>query len=157
MKGDDKPRDAAETIEFAMAFAAKGLNAPAARFYADALAADPKLGDDLRAQHRYNAACASLLTAAGQGGDGPKPDDAAKAKLREQARIWLKAELAAWSATDDPMARAAVPQVLCYWKADPDLASVRDPAALASLPEDERGPWRALWAEVGRLLEGTAH
>ena len=46
-----------------------------------------------RPGHRYNAACAAALAASGQGKDDPPPDDAAKAKLRQQARDWLKAEL----------------------------------------------------------------
>ena len=59
--------------------------------------ADPKLGDDRRAGHRYNAACAAALAGAGQGKDDPQPDDAAQAKLRGQALDWLKAERAAWA------------------------------------------------------------
>ena len=38
---------------------------------------------------------------------------------------------------------------------DPDLAGVRDVAALAALPEAERDEWRALWVEVDRLLKGA--
>ena len=40
-----------------------------ARLYAAAFAADPKLADDLKAGHRYNAACFAALAAAGQGED----------------------------------------------------------------------------------------
>jgi hypothetical protein len=42
--------------------------------------------------------------------------------------------------------------MLAHWTKDPDLAGVRDPAALVALPEQERAGWRALWAEVDRLL-----
>ena len=58
--------------------------AAAARLWAEALEADPTLADDRRAQHRYNAACAAALAAAGQGEDDPKPDDAARAALRRR-------------------------------------------------------------------------
>jgi hypothetical protein len=34
-----------------------------------------------------------------------------------------------------------------------DLASVRDPAALARLPREERAAWDRLWADVAALLE----
>jgi hypothetical protein len=34
----------------------------------------------------------------------------------------------------------------------PVLAGVRDPAALANLPEPERQLWQALWQEVEGLL-----
>jgi hypothetical protein len=36
---------------------------------------------------------------------------------------------------------------------DSDLASVRDAAALAKLPEAERAEWNKLWAEVEALLK----
>jgi hypothetical protein len=35
---------------------------------------------------------------------------------------------------------------------DPDLAAVRDPAALAKLPEAKSVAWRNLWAQVDALL-----
>ncbi len=59
--------------------------AAAARLWAEALAADPKLGDDRRDNHRYNAACAAALAGCGRGADDPRPDDAARARLRGQA------------------------------------------------------------------------
>ena len=135
--------------------------AGAARLWAEALAADPKLADDRQAQHRYNAACAAALAAAGRGEDDPKPDDAARARLRPQALAWLQAEFAAWAKvldSGDPKARPLVRQTLRHWQVDPDLAGVRDAKALEALPEAERADWRALWAEVDRLLKdaGTA-
>lgn len=48
--------------------------------------------------------------------------------------------------------RAAVAAALRRWKADPDLAGVREPEALAKLPEPERKKWQALWADVDRTL-----
>jgi hypothetical protein len=38
----------------------------------------------------------------------------------------------------------------------PVLAGVRDPAALANLPEPERQTWQAFWQEVEELLRGPA-
>ncbi len=70
--------------------------AAAARFWAEALAADPKLVDDRRSGHRYNAACAAALAGAGQGNDGPPPA-AARTTLPEQARDWLKPERLSWT------------------------------------------------------------
>ena len=134
-------------------------HAAAARFWAEALEADPKLGDDRQARHRYNAACAAALAAAGQGKDDPPPDDAAKAKLRRQALDWLKAELAAWTKlleSGPPQARPAIVQTLSHWKQDTDLAGIRDAEALAKLPEDEQKAWRTLWADVDSLLKRAA-
>jgi hypothetical protein len=36
------------------------------------------------------------------------------------------------------------------------LAGVRDPAALANLPEAERQEWQQLWKEVEGLMRGPA-
>ena len=36
------------------------------------------------------------------------------------------------------------------------LAGVRDPSALAHLPESERRTWQALWQEVEELLRGPS-
>src|SRR5436190_17829465 len=95
----------------------------------------------------YNAACAAAL-AAGQGTDGPKPDEAARARLRGQALDWLKAERAAWAKVLDAgeaQARPVVKRRLEHWRADSDLASVQDADALAKLPEAEQKGWQSLW------------
>jgi hypothetical protein len=42
---------------------------------------------------------------------------------------------------------------LTHWRADPDLAGVRDKPALDKLPDAERMAWRKLWAEVDGLLK----
>ena len=109
-------------------------------------------------RHRYNAACAAALAGCGQGKDDPPLDEAAKARWRKQAIDWLKADLAAWSQvleSGPPQARSVHLLTLQHWKADPDLAGLRDQAALAKLPEDEQKACRALWAEVDALLAKT--
>jgi serine/threonine-protein kinase len=154
LKGDDSPRDAAERLAFAqMAYDTRRF-AAASRLWAEAMASDPALTEDRQAQYRYFAACSAAMAAAGKGEDDPKPDDAARAERRHQALGWLRADLAAWSElleSGDPPARATVAPTLRHWRQDTDLAGVRDPDALAALPEPERADWRALWAEVDRL------
>jgi hypothetical protein len=155
LKGQDAPRDIAERVAFARMCSDTRRHATAARFWAEAMVADPKLADDPQAQIRYDAACAAARAAAGQGSDEPKPDEAGRAKLRGQALDWLKAERAAWAKlfdSGDAQAGSAVARTLEHWRADSDLAGVRDVAALAKLPEAERPPWRSLWAEVDALL-----
>ena len=155
LKGEDRPRDVVERLTLARMCYDTKRHAAAARFWAEALAAEPKLGDDRRAGHRYNAACAAALAGAGQGTDDPKPDDAAWAGLRGQALDWLKAERAAWAKVLDaggPQSRPLVQETLEHWRADSDLAGVRDAGALAKFPESERAAWRSLWAEVDALL-----
>jgi hypothetical protein len=134
----------------------KKLHASSARLFDEALKGDPKLADDRQAQHRYNAACAAALAGCGQGKDEPAPDDAAKARLREQALNWLLAELEIWTklleaATPDD--RKAIVQTLNHWRhVDPDLAGIRDDAAITNLPESEQSKLKKLWSDFDILL-----
>jgi tetratricopeptide (TPR) repeat protein len=152
--GEGTPRDNAERLAFAQMAFDTGRFAGAARLWSEAMEADAALGNDRRAYHRYNAACAAALAAAGGGKDEPPPDDAGRARLRRQALGWLRAELEAWSKvieTGDPQARTPATAILKHWQSDSDLAGVRDAAALERLPEAERAEWRALWENVERL------
>jgi tetratricopeptide (TPR) repeat protein len=155
LKGDDHVGDTSDRLALAQMCYDRKLHAGAARFWAEALNDDPKLADDRRIQHRYNAACAAALAAAGAGKDEPPPDDGARARLRAQALGWLTAEHAAWAKVlevGDAKARPFVIQTLEHWRVDPDLAGIRDAAALAKLSEPERKPWQVLWSDVDTLL-----
>jgi serine/threonine-protein kinase len=152
--GQDQPADNAERLAFAdlCRQPGEGRYALAARLYADAFRAEPRLADDLRAANRFHAASAAAAAGCGQGQDGAGLDEAEKARLRRQALDWLQADLALWNRQarlDVPQARAAVRQTLRVWQVGPGLAGVRDPAALARRPEAERVAWRQLWEEVG--------
>jgi tetratricopeptide (TPR) repeat protein len=149
LKGQARPADAAEQLGLADLCKTKRRYAAAARFYADAFAADPQRADHLRPGHRYNAACCAALAAGEQGTDAPKRDDPERARLRGQALNWLRADLAAWAKVAD---RALVRRKLAHWQQDPDLAGVRGREALAALPAEERAQWEKLWAEVADLL-----
>jgi tetratricopeptide (TPR) repeat protein len=140
----------------AIAYSLNGRNDKAVEYYRKRFQADPNLGDDPRAQHRYNAACVAALAAAGQGKDEPPLDDAAKAKLRGEALDWLKDELTAWSKLREsgrPQDRQLIVRALSWWQKDSDLAGIRDQAALAKLPADEKKAWAQLWADVAALLK----
>ncbi len=128
-------------------------NKAAAGRYARALAADPWLRDDLEAVDRYLAACDDLQT--GCGGGAPA-EESQRARLRRRALDSLKAnldlrkrELGSGTAEN----RVKVQQNLKFWKVDRGLAGVRDPDALAKLPDDEQMAWRALWADVNALAK----
>jgi hypothetical protein len=141
------PRDNAERIAVASLAYEKGLYATSARLYAEAFRDDPGLAEDPASDNRYNAACTAAQAAAGRGQDGPTPDADARARWRRQALDWLKADL-------ERRGRAGptLRERLARWKQAPDLAGVRDQSALAALPVTEREEWRALWAEVDRIL-----
>src|SRR5262249_7150191 len=157
-RGGDKPLDNPERLAFSQMCYATKRYAAAARLWAAALEHDPKLGEEREVQHcqrRYIAACAAALAGCGQGQDDPKPDERSRAKLRNQALEWLRAELTDWGRFLDggqPTARASVAGSLRDWKFDIQLAGVRDPDTLAKLPGAERSAWRSLWGEVDALL-----
>jgi Tfp pilus assembly protein PilF len=158
--GEAEPADAAECLALGqLCQHVKQRHAAAARFYADAFAADPKLAADLRQQDRYNAACSAALAAAGQGADAKGLPDKVCLMLRRQALSWLRADLALYAQQaggDDPRGEETVRQRLAHWRQDTDLVAVRDKDALDRLPEDERGEWRQLWDDVAALLARAA-
>jgi serine/threonine-protein kinase len=157
LRGEAQPSSPAERVELAsLCQQYKRLEVTATGLYAAAFAADPKLADDWRAQHRYNAACSAVLAAAGQGNDARRLPDKVVVMLRRQALAWLRADLALYAKlaeSGDVAARQLVRQQLGQWQKDSDLAAVRDPQALDGLPEGERWHWRALWEEVAALLK----
>ena len=79
LKGKASPIEPGERAELADLCYKKGLHAASARFYGQAFADQPRLAEDLKTSHRYNAACATALAGCGQGKDVSALDDAAKA------------------------------------------------------------------------------
>jgi eukaryotic-like serine/threonine-protein kinase len=156
--GETAPRDAAEVIDLAQVCSIKGLNGASARFWADAFRANPKMVDDVARHWRYSAACAAALAGCGRGNDQPPLDETSRARWRRRALEWLEADLAAWSGILERgprPARQPIPGMLRHWKDDPDLAGLRDPAALEKLPEDQQKACRSLWIQVDALLART--
>jgi len=101
--------------------------AAAARFYREAFAAEPKLADDLYADHRYNAACASALAGCGQGSDAANLASQESSACAAGARL-AAADLAAWQillkkgTRPGPHHRA---KAMRHWQQDTDFAGVR--------------------------------
>ena len=117
----------------------------AARIYELVLTVSPARADNLDTGHRYKAARAAARAGCGRDKNDPPLDHAEQADLRRLALGWLRGDLAAWGRVvdgGDPKIRAGAVQILTQWKDDGDLAGVRDTAALAKLPESERGAWR---------------
>ena len=86
LKGESAPKDNAERLALAALCYDTRRFAAAARLTAEALEIDPKLGDDLKPGrhpfHRHNAAGFAFLAGVGQGEDDPRPDEAARQRLR---------------------------------------------------------------------------
>jgi hypothetical protein len=155
LKGELQPTGTVR-LEFVAICQAKQFHHAAARLYADALAADPPLADDLQKGHRYNAACSAARAAAGQSEDAATIDTKEKARLRKQALDWLRDDLALHTkqlASGEPAERKAAQETLRHWQQDSDLAGIRDTAALVKLPAEERAACAKLWADVAALLK----
>jgi hypothetical protein len=152
LQGPAQPKDSLEQLALAdLCWRNKKLYATAVRLYASGLAEQPALAK----LHRYHAACAAVLAAAGEGKDVDKLDAKDKAKLRQQALTWLQQELDFWKekAKANPLAAEQMVSTLSQWLTDPEIASVRDDKALDPLPEGECKDWQALWADVAQLLQ----
>ncbi|MFO0809989.1 MAG: serine/threonine-protein kinase [Gemmataceae bacterium] len=133
-QGTDSPANATEQLAFAQLCQARGYPDDAARLYAAAFTAEPKLA----AAHRYNAACTAAL-----------------ADRRPLALTWLTAERLGWAKrleTKNARDRASVRRQLRHWQQDRDLAGIRTAEKLAALPEDEREAWVQFWESVDEML-----
>jgi serine/threonine protein kinase/Flp pilus assembly protein TadD len=154
LQGEEQPGDASEQCEYAHICLCKKRYLAAARLWADAFIADPNLAADLTAGRRYDAACAAARAGADQGGDGHVADNE-RACWRQQAIQWLRAELAGYARLLEkgkPEDGRMVQQKLRRWQRDQDLAGLRDPEVVATLPADEHEGCKQLWAEVEVLI-----
>jgi serine/threonine protein kinase/tetratricopeptide (TPR) repeat protein len=183
LQGPAPLNGSAEQLELAQ-FCRQYRRYPAAvRLYAAVLAAQPGLADDLAKGHRYQAACAAALAAAGKGHNADTLTVSDRATLRRQALAWLRADLqlftrmiAAQQAANkkakqlppSPLEKLSgqahehtpadlllVCDWLKHWQATPDLNSLRDDQQLAGLSPKEQIDWRQFWTEV-RALEKQA-
>jgi len=153
IKDADKPANGQERCNFGWLCQTPRhkLYGQSARMYEQAFTVQPGLLDDLQWCNRYNAARASALAGCGKGEDEVKLDDAERARLRQQALTWLKADLSALiklRSGATPEMRAAVDKRLRLWLIEPDLECVREANALSALPKEEQAEWRRLWEDL---------
>jgi tetratricopeptide (TPR) repeat protein len=148
LQGKDRPA-APEYLELARLCREYGRPHAATGLYAAAFAARPPLTDDLFSGNGYNAACAAARAAAGQGSER-RIGELERASLRRQALAWLRADLEVTTKLLEYGKVSA--SSLSTWRRDPDLASLREPAELAKLPEPEREQWQRLWADTAAVL-----
>ena len=99
---------------------------------------------------RYQAAGANVQAATGQRSEDAQRGEPERAGLRRQALVWLRAnlELTTKLRNDGKVLSLSLSNLL----SDRALASVRDPAALAKLPDVERVPWQRLWTDVAASI-----
>jgi tetratricopeptide (TPR) repeat protein len=144
LKGKEQPA-ATELLKLADLCRDYGRTHAAVDLYARAFAVQPALADT----DRYNAACAAARAGVGDGADGARLGEPERAGVRRQALDWLRADLALRTKLFE--GGKSVAAGLTFWQKDTDLAGVRDSAALAKLPADERASWQRLWADVAAL------
>ena len=158
LEGKYQPQDNDERLALLGVCQFTNRVAALARLYAEAFVAVPLLAEDVRSGHRFNAARAAALAGWGRGKDGALLSEEEKARWRKQACAWLKLDLAAWTKTlnnGGPATRNLVRQTLTGWRADRDLAGLREPGALEKLSAPERNEWIGLWKEVAAVNERT--
>jgi serine/threonine-protein kinase len=174
LRGDDRPKNAAEGIDLAEVCLDRDRPAAASRLFAEALAAEPSRAEarigpsywyfsraDARNVDtpRYEAARAAILAGTGRGLDAPPPNETARAVFRRQALALLRQERAAWTRELERADRASVKRVrraFESWIEDLDLNVIRLPEALDALPDAEGADWQALWDEVDATLQKAA-
>jgi serine/threonine-protein kinase len=155
LSGKAEPADDRERFGLSEVCRWQRRYAAATRLFTEALAGQPALVADGQAGHRYRAAVAAARAGCGEGDDAP-PEGPERARLRLQALVWLRADLADFATlvgTGKPEGRRRVCEGLESWQRAPGLAGLRNAAALARLPGAERDAWRRLWADVAALLE----
>jgi serine/threonine-protein kinase len=155
LAGTYQPAHQCERLAFVGACEFNGLTSAAARLCADAFAAEPSLANDPERARKYYAACMAASAGCGRGEDALKLSEEQRARLRDQARQWLRAELAAWAKKldSDPAARESVENALTRWLVDPDLAGLREPEFLDRLPVAESRACREMWKEIDAQIE----
>jgi eukaryotic-like serine/threonine-protein kinase len=155
LAGTYQPADQCERLAFVGAAEFNGLTHASAQLYAVAFATEPSLANDPERGRRYRAACMAGSAGCGRGKDASKLDDEERARLRDQARQWLRAEVAAWGKKIDsaPTAKESAENALKPWLTDPDLAGLREPDLLDKLPVAESRACREMWREISAQIE----
>jgi len=109
---------------------------------------------ECKAMHRGIPFLAALA-GCGHGAHATSLGDEEKARWRDQARRWLRADMASRARAIDagsPETRGAIRLALARWRMEPDRAGLREPGEMDKRPADERKEWLALWAEVAAVL-----
>ena len=119
-----------------------------ARLLREAFEEDPTLAD--RVEKLYRSWGVRAAVRAGRGEDGTP--------WREQAMVWLEADLQAWENNlDAGTAKPALARkVLSSLKRDPILKTIVTGSYMTGLTARERKRWNVLWARLNRLLKRLA-
>jgi tetratricopeptide (TPR) repeat protein/S1-C subfamily serine protease len=152
-KGEKKPKDFQEGLQFGKICRVKQHYKAAIRLYEQAFTSDPDAAKKIAPINFVILARAALLASAGQGSDPPTEAD--RPEYRAKALAWLQDFVKSQQKVlekDFNANRYSCQINLRVLLRHKDLASVRPPA-LNNLPEGERKKWENFWNEVETLLE----
>jgi eukaryotic-like serine/threonine-protein kinase len=158
LAGKHQPRDNDERLALLGLCQATNRTGELARLYADAFADSPQLANDPRDGHRYRAACAAAQAGTGKGAGAVHITLEDRRHWRDQARIWLEADLAEWKKLGNAGGEMnrKVRQELNGWLTNADFAGLRDPVALMAYSAEERNEWLGLWEKIRVILNRPA-
>ena len=180
LRGAYEPKDNDERLALVGTCQSGGRYHTAARLFAEAFTADPRLADALTTECRYRsteeepfyervesvntearylAARCAALAGCGLGSDAAGLSRDERTRWRKQVRVWLRADLDLWVKTlesgseqDIRLAR----RMLTHWQVEPDLAGIRELKVLDESSAEERNERFALWDEVDAVLRRIA-
>jgi tetratricopeptide (TPR) repeat protein len=146
--GKSQPQGAGERVGLAELLLARKRYADAVKYYSAAFTAEPKLAAAPESPYRYNAACSAALAAM-----QPGMADVQQ-KHREVALGWLREELDGLLKREPSAGANVLPMrdQLIHWRSDPDLAGVRDAAAMENCTPAQREACVALWTDVDAAI-----
>jgi serine/threonine protein kinase/tetratricopeptide (TPR) repeat protein len=147
LRGEMTPTNREEQIACAQLCFDRTQYGASARFWSDALQLATDFDENATVDYRYDAAAAATLAGLGRGADADVLDEPQRAHWRGWALAWLREDFHGIRNGQGP----AVQRVQ-RWLNQPDLAVLRDPAAVAELPTAEQAFYKELWAEVQAFL-----
>jgi serine/threonine-protein kinase len=155
MATSEKIKENSARLEVALLANDCGRYVSAARFWGDAMKANPRLTQDRGNKFLYQAACAASWAATEHGSDSKGLTHQQKTKLRDDVMQFLQQELVVWKkefANPRGVSKVVIQQNLEGWKVEPAFKAFRD---RSSLPTIEQAPWNQLWSDVDELLAKT--
>lgn len=113
--------------------------------------------NETHAWARYSLASALAMKLGKASAAGARSDSPEQSRVRREALDALRAGLALYAeqvTSGSLQQREAAQQEMGMWLREPDLACVRDAAALADLPADEQAAFAQHWADMAALNKG---
>jgi serine/threonine-protein kinase len=156
LDGRYQPRDSDERLAMTAECQFRELTVAHAHLWAESFAADPSMEMH---RGRERAVPAAAMAGCDIGKDAAMLTAAERARWRRLACEWCRAELATAMSDATNEAGAAGQQraaaTIRTWSTSPDLAGVRDPAALARLPPAEQMEWTDFWQRTAPIIKSA--